>query len=210
MDGTLVDSTPVFYTALAAYLTRLGMPHTLQTATRDFFALSMAEVHDKIQNNIAIARDEFIAEIGAQYRSVMPGNLRAAPHAKNFIEHAQSRGIKTSVASNGEMENILATLHHIGFSKLFGGHEIFSAEQVARPKPAPDLYELASTGYNKTNILVIEDSKAGITAAKQASLRVWGYTGLGENAQTAQKLALAGADAVFGNWRDLTIAADAA
>ena len=60
----------------------------------------------------------------------------------------------------------------------FGG-EIFSAKQVDRPKPYPDVYlhALRSVGLEPLQALVVEDSPTGIEAAKAAGLRVVGFLG---------------------------------
>lgn len=76
---------------------------------------------------------------------------------------------------------------------------IFSAGEVRRGKPAPDLFVHAAErmGVAPDRCVVVEDSPAGIAAATTAGMRALGYAGA-----TAAD-ALARADAVFTDMREL-------
>ena len=89
---------------------------------------------------------------------------------------------------------------------LFEPH-VFSASEVARGKPEPDLFLHAAQrmGASASDCLVIEDSVHGVTAARRAEMVVFGFTG-GAHAQGREynaRLVEAGAAVVFDDMREL-------
>jgi HAD superfamily hydrolase (TIGR01509 family) len=109
------------------------------------------------------------------------------------------------VASSSEPTRIRHSLSLAGILHHFEPH-IFSATQVKRGKPAPDLFlfAAASMGAAPARCLVIEDSVAGVTAARAAGMTVLGFTG-GSHCLDghADKLRMAGAAAVCASMTDL-------
>ena len=71
-----------------------------------------------------------------------------------------------------------APLRLVGLWDRLNGR-IFTASQVARGKPAPDLFLFAAAqmGQDPKDCLVIEDSLTGVAAARAAGMEVWRFTG---------------------------------
>ncbi len=87
-------------------------------------------------------------------------------------------GLPKCVASSGTPEKIRHGLNCAGLYDRLAPH-IFSASQVKRGKPAPDLF-LFAAGQMATpaeRCLVIEDSVPGITGARAAGMTVLGFHG---------------------------------
>jgi HAD superfamily hydrolase (TIGR01509 family) len=85
--------------------------------------------------------------------------------------------IPCCVASSSQVERIELSLSVTGLiSKL---PHIFSASMVKNGKPAPDLFLHAAREMQvePKNCVVVEDSPAGIEAAKAAGMRVFAFTG---------------------------------
>ena len=80
------------------------------------------------------------------------------------------------VASSGEPAKIRHSLELTGLLPRFEGR-LFSAEQVARGKPHPDLflYAAESLGVSPSGCAVIEDSLNGVHGAAAAGMRVFAY-----------------------------------
>ena len=59
------------------------------------------------------------------------------------------------------------------------GDRLFTASQVARGKPAPDLFLLAAArmGADPARTLVVEDSLTGLRAGLAAGMQVWRFVG---------------------------------
>ena len=86
--------------------------------------------------------------------------------------------VDKSIVSNSHIAAVQDAVNKVGITKYFTGH-IFSSESVEKPKPAPDVYHLAlqTLGLKRNELVVVEDSLTGATAAKTAGLEVIGFTG---------------------------------
>jgi HAD superfamily hydrolase (TIGR01509 family) len=104
------------------------------------------------------------------------------------------------VASNGPREKMHFTLGHTGLLPFVEGR-LFSAQDVARPKPAPDLFlhAAASLGAPASGCVVVEDSPTGVAAARAAGMVVYGLAAMGQS----EKLRQAGAQVVFSSLGEL-------
>lgn len=83
-----------------------------------------------------------------------------------------------SIVSNSFVQAVKNAVEKVKINHFFTG-KIFSSELVENPKPAPDVYHLALEELNLSpdQILVVEDSLTGATAAMEAGLMVIGFTG---------------------------------
>jgi beta-phosphoglucomutase-like phosphatase (HAD superfamily) len=91
-----------------------------------------------------------------------------------------------------------------GLAGLF--EHVFSAVEVQRGKPAPDLFlhAAARMGVPPRDCLVVEDSVFGIRAARSAGMRVIGFAGGGHcGPEHEQRLADAGAEMITRSMLDL-------
>jgi HAD superfamily hydrolase (TIGR01509 family) len=104
--------------------------------------------------------------------------IRAVPGAETAILSLQNAGVPFCVASSGRFSKMRASLGKAGLLHLVG-HVLFSAEQVAHGKPAPDLFLFAARamGAAPGDTVVIEDSVPGVLAGIAAGMRVLGYVG---------------------------------
>jgi len=109
------------------------------------------------------------------------------------------------VASSSDIERVKFSLELTGLAAHFGPH-LYTSQMVRHGKPAPDLFlhAAAAMGAEPHHALVIEDSVSGVTAAKAAGMKVWGFVG-GAHYRSADGNALlrqAGADRIFAAMTD--------
>ncbi len=86
---------------------------------------------------------------------------------------------------------------------------MYSADQVERGKPHPDLFLFAAANNSAptSRCVVIEDSANGIRAAKAAGMYALGLTAGGHcGLRHGQMLAAAGADLVLDHWHQVPAA----
>ena len=133
----------------------------------------------------------------ARARVSAPDGLRAVPGIHDALRLLT---IPSCVASNGDHPTLRATLGSTQLLERFEGR-IFSATDVARGKPAPDVFVFAAAVMRTRpeRCAVIEDTHVGVTAAVAAGMTVLGYS-----ARTAPgRLLAAGASTVFDDMRGL-------
>lgn len=99
----------------------------------------------------------------------------ARPGIRATLEWADMEGVAVAVASSSRHEWVDRHLERLGLLDRFAA--ICCADDVARAKPHPDLYELACErlGLATEEALALEDSANGIAAAKAAGMRVLAY-----------------------------------
>jgi len=136
----------------------------------------------------------FLTALHERSFEAFSADLTAVPGVAGVLQMLNALALPYCVASNGPREKMNFTLRRTGLLNDFADR-MFSADEVARPKPAPDLF-LHAAAAMKTPAhacLVVEDSATGVAAAKAAGMRVYGYAAMGQ----AAKLHAAGADAVY-------------
>ncbi len=123
-----------------------------------------------------------------------------------MLEALDRIALPTCVASSGTHDHMRFTLGLTGLYERFAGR-IFSAEDVANGKPAPDLFLHAAErmAAEPAGCVVVEDSRPGVQAARAAGMRVLAFAG---GLATAE--VLEGPDTiVFDDMRDLPKLLDA-
>ncbi len=184
-DGVLVDSEPIAARILAEYISTNGRATTTDECIKTFTGLSLKSVEHIVASEWGVLLpDNFVEELRALDRAAFEIELKPLPavtDAINTIKNAgKNAGLKICVASSGSREKITHSLSVTGLIDLFDNN-IFSADEVTNGKPAPDLflYAAGKMAVDANNTLVIEDSPAGIVAAKNAGMGVFGFTGGG-------------------------------
>jgi HAD superfamily hydrolase (TIGR01509 family) len=202
-DGVLVDSEIVSFKVEAEMFAEIGIGLTAHDLLTRFLGTSSASMFAIIEqeNDIKLPSD-FAERAARRTLEAFDRTLKPIPGIADLL--AQLPGRKC-VASSSESPRIRHSLSLAGILHHFEPH-IFSATQVKHGKPAPDLFLLAAERMSAppTRCLVIEDSVAGVTAARAADMTVLGFTG-GSHCLDghAEKLRQAGAGEVFGSCPEL-------
>lgn len=178
-DGVLVDSEPISLAVLREALATEGISICDEDARRLFLGRSLATM-------LAIVKDDYGATLGDGFLEGLRRELYARFRAELKPTHGiaaawaelEASGYDFCVASSSQPERIRLSLEIAGLLPLFAP-PIFSASMVENGKPAPDLFLFAAGRMNRPpeECLVIEDSAAGIAAAKAAGMRVFAYLG---------------------------------
>jgi HAD superfamily hydrolase (TIGR01509 family) len=202
-DGVLVDSELVSCRAHAETLTRHGYPITPEQVLTRFLGVSDREARQAIEKESGRKLPaDFESQVKQATLTFYEGELQPIPHIGDAITAIP---LAKCVASSGTHEKIRHGLTCAGLYDRLAPH-IFSASQVARGKPAPDLFLFAAgqMGVAPGRCLVIEDSLPGITGARAADMTVLGFHG-GSHCRPGhdEMLRDAGAAAVFSDMRQL-------
>lgn len=176
-DGVLVDSEPLANRVFAALLTEEGLPTTFEESVERYMGLPMDAAVALVESGLGRAvRPDFLDVYHARVFEAFDAELRAVPGVEAALD---ALTVPTCVASSGEHRKIRRSLGVTGLLARFEGR-IFSATDVARGKPFPDLFlhAAACLGADPDRCTVVEDSPAGVAAARAAGMRVLGYTAM--------------------------------
>jgi HAD superfamily hydrolase (TIGR01509 family) len=180
-DGVLVDSEPLANRVLAAYLTELGHPTTYEDALRDFMGGAVHRIHDTV-----LARSgrrlpaEFDEVLHSRTFDAFERELEPVAGVADVLAELDADGVPYCVASSSSHERIRVALRKTGLYSHFDEARIFSAQDVGRGKPAPDLFLHAASvmGVAPAECAVIEDSPLGVAAAVSAGMDVYGFAAM--------------------------------
>jgi HAD superfamily hydrolase (TIGR01509 family) len=175
-DGVLVDSEVISSRAHAETLTRHGYPITSDQVLDRFLGVSDREARMIVEAELGRSLPgDFEAQMKEAALRCYADDLRTIPHVGEAIA---AISLPKCVASSGTPEKIRHGLECAGLYDLLAPN-IFSASQVERGKPAPDLFLFAAEQMQvlPARCLVIEDSIPGITGALAAGMTVFGFHG---------------------------------
>jgi HAD superfamily hydrolase (TIGR01509 family) len=175
-DGVLVDSEPLSIRVLLDVVAKAGVVIDETVAYRLFLGRSMAAVAATLEAEYGLAMtDGHLAEARARLYESFRRDLKPTLGVSAAL---QVLALPRCVASSSQPERIRLSLSITGLLERLEPH-IYSASMVENGKPAPDLflYAARSMGFRPERCVVIEDSAAGIEAAKHAGMRVLAYTG---------------------------------
>jgi HAD superfamily hydrolase (TIGR01509 family) len=175
-DGVLVDSERIAARVQVRLGARLGWPLTHDEVVDRFIGRSHAAIREQVADRLG----EETAAVWSQeferlHREAVDAGLapvEGLPAALDAIT------VQTCVASSGSHDKMRHTLGRTGLYDRFAGR-IYSAAEVDRGKPAPDLFLYAARrmGVDPGACVVVEDSRPGVEAARSAGMRALGYAG---------------------------------
>ena len=173
-DGVLIDSEPIANAVFSRQLATVGIAMSPEQVMRTFIGRS---------------RDSCIAMAGEMRGEPLPPGFagawddalhealdREVKPVEGVPEVLRSLTVPFCVASNGEPTHMQKGLRAAGLMPLVAGR-LFSAAEVANPKPAPDVYLYAARvmGVDPARCAVVEDTPTGVKAGIAAGMTVFGY-----------------------------------
>ena len=175
-DGVLVDSEPIANRVLADRLALAGLGISPDEVMRRFVGRTKEGCIELATELLGRELpDRFVEEWDSALFDALASEVKAI---EGVAEVIRQLGIPYCAASNSTPERLRLSLTVSGLLPFFEGR-MFSAEEVARPKPAPDLFLHAAKtmGANPARCAVIEDTSTGARAGVAAGMTVFGYAG---------------------------------
>ena len=203
-DGVLIDSEVLALEIEIAVLGEAGLHYEPREFAARFTGMSNARFYAELEA-------DGIARLGRSIRDVIHGAMQTRYREAFATRLTEIAGALTAisavthpkaVASSSGMEALERKLRQVGHWPHFAPH-VYSADHVKDAKPAPDLFLHAAEALRvePAHCLVIEDSINGVTAAKAAGMRVWGFTAGGHMDKASGKRLLdAGAERLIASW----------
>ena len=172
-DGTLVDSEAITNQVIAEMASELGIEMSGEEASATFGGKTLDGVVYKMRelsgNDLP---NDWLPRLIQRVNESWESKLRPVKGVKELLEKIK---IPICVASNGEPTHVR---HSLRLTKLydFFDENIFTASEVSKPKPSPELFLYAAKkmGFVPSECAVIEDSVTGVNAAVNAEMEVYG------------------------------------
>jgi len=171
MDGVIIDSEPLWTEAERQLLARRMLEYSPQLKTAMMGRDAKEAVRLLINHyNLSEDVDEIIAERNQLIAELFKEHLQPVPNVLELLRSVRDSGIKTGLASSSPKQLVELAVNKLDINGLFD--LALSGDQVARGKPAPDIYLAAARKLevDPENCLVIEDAPLGVTAAKAAGM----------------------------------------
>lgn len=191
-DGVLVDSEKISSKVLVDMANSLGAKIDMEYAELNFTGKSLESVFLHIEN---LTNKKLPENHELDYRDQTFETFKSELQPiKGIHKLLNEISVPYCVASNGPVDKILLNL---SITKLLDKFEnrIFSAYQIKRWKPDPELFLHAANqlGFAPTECAIIEDSMAGIIAARKGGFDVFGFA----NKHNSKDFEKAGAHVFF-------------
>lgn len=204
-DGTLIESEYANNSLISGAIQALGyQEYGVTTCIKKFRGKSLVDIVDILSKETGdyIDHNQLLNGIKLQSENANH-HVKAVDNVESVLSKIK---IKKCIASNGDRVSIAKYLKQVNIYSFFGDENIFTGDQVDKPKPAPDLFLYAAEtlkSYPKDTV-VIEDSVVGITAARAAKMKVIGFVGSSTDQEgSAKVLQSAGADYVMRDLKEL-------
>ena len=172
LDGLLLESEQVWDAAREELVRKRG-GRWHERAQRDMMGMSSPEwsryVHEQL--GVPDPPEEISAEVVRRLERLYRERLPVIPGAREAVERLAGRW-PLALASSSNRELIDLALELMGVAQDFAA--TVSSEEVARGKPAPDVYLEAARrlAVDPKAAAAVEDSHNGIRSAKAAGMRV--------------------------------------
>jgi HAD superfamily hydrolase (TIGR01509 family) len=170
MDGTLIDTEPLWFEATRTAVRRFGADLPAAAAA-EILGLDEDAVIELLRSRYEITIDP--AALDRELRAVLGPALAGAaarPGAADLVERIAASGVPRAIVSNSSHEVIEATLAPHAWAPALPRR--YSVDDVARGKPAPDVYVHAvrDMGLAPEECVAVEDSFTGASAAVSAGI----------------------------------------
>ncbi len=202
-DGVLVDSELITNGVLRDMLDESGWAMTSADCMRFFVGKAVRDERVAIEARTGQPlTEDWMQRFYERRNHALDARLEIITGAHDAVQaaHAHTRQ-RIACASGADRFKVNMQLTKVGLMDFFEGH-IFSGQEMARSKPAPDVYLAAALHLNApaAQCLVIEDSTTGVTAGVAAGATVWAYCPLPEHGPA---LLQAGASRLFSHMAEL-------
>jgi beta-phosphoglucomutase len=171
MDGVIVDTFDAHYRSWQQTFDELSQPFDLETFRRTFGMNNRLILTTVFERDLS---EKFIARVSDRkeelFRAGIKGSAKLLPGVRAWLERFAEMGVKQAVASSAPQANIDALLDELGVRDFFQA-EAAGATLKGKPDPAVFLLAAQQLGVEPAHCLVIEDSVAGVEAARRGGMK---------------------------------------
>jgi HAD superfamily hydrolase (TIGR01509 family) len=174
-DGVLIDTEIVAAEVVTNWLISEGVDINIETFIADYTGKTFTDILEILKAKQLLAASTATREAVVFMDEEIRRNMRPITGVKEMLSGVP---VTASMVSNSAEDYVLEAIELLEANHIFQ-KRVFSAEMVPKGKPDPAVYLLAleKLNLNKEEVLVIEDSVAGVTASTAAGLKTVGFLG---------------------------------
>ncbi len=176
LDGTLIDSMPMWEEIDHEMLTSRGVVYDHVATTEETKALSIAEVFDYWREHFGITdtNEQLSAEVNERVRAAYATTVELKPHVMEYLDALKAQGVRMCVATSTTLPLVEVVMRRLGLWDRF--EFVLSAHDVGRGKEFPDVYLEAARrlGARPDQCTVYEDTLAAVKTAAAAGFHTVG------------------------------------
>ena len=172
LDGVLIDSEPLYLRTINEVLREEKVGPMMSGVNHEFIGAPADLTWGALRARFGLPQPALYYQ--ERYYGLLEGvlrrELRIRPDAARLLKEVARRGTRRALATSSRRRWTDLKLHLLGLEGYFGA--TVCREDVAQPKPAPDVYLRAGemAGIAMAEAIAVEDSPTGIAAAKAAGL----------------------------------------
>ncbi len=182
MDGVISDTQELHAEVESALLNEYGIVMTPEEIAREYAGVSDRAMFRELFERYTVLTgsvEDVVRTKWERMHQAKDGRMVPIPNAISLIQDLKREGFKLAVASASPKAFIDEVLRTLRISAYFDA--VVSAEEVAKGKPAPDIFLLAATllGVAPHEVVVIEDGRSGMIGARAAGMACIGLVSSG-------------------------------
>ncbi|MBP3360698.1 MAG: HAD family phosphatase [Clostridia bacterium] len=202
MDGTLIDSMPIWKTICADYLKSIGyIPE--DNLYKQLISMDLLEAGEYFRERYGVKQsvDEICRGINSMLMDFYSNRVKTKPGLHRYLEKLRQGGVKLCVATATDRVLAEAAFKNNGILEYFEG--IITCGEAGAGKSSPDIYikALDIIGTEKADTMIFEDALHAAWTAKKAGFRVTGIYDAAAEGQHEQIKMLC--DRYVSSWEDL-------
>ena len=204
LDGTLVDSLPYHHESWRIFFKNNNIEENdFNEIYRNYKGGGTLELMTSVFGDI-YTKDELEKMSDDKeviFRDIYRSKIFPINGLRKFLDNLKKNNILLSIGSNAIRKNVLMTIKELGITNYFSS--IICGDEVSKGKPDPEMYlkTLSNLKVNKNECIIFEDSIEGVTAAKNANIKVIGVT----SSQSSEPLKSVGAFKTIEDYTKISI-----
>ena len=204
VDGTLVDSLPYHHESWRIFFKNNNLEENdFNEILKEYKGGGTLELMTSVFGDM-YTKDELKTMTDDKeiiFRDIYKSKIYPIDGLKKFLDNLKENNILLSIGSNAIRKNVLMTIEELSITNYFS--YIICGDEVSKGKPDPEMYikTLSNLNIRKDECVIFEDSIEGVTAAKNADIKVIGVT----SSQSSEILKSVGAFKTIENYTTINV-----
>ena len=176
MDGVIAHTNPYHSLAFREFFRKRDLYPTDEEFAAHMFGKSNSYILKHFLGRPVEGEEfrEMEEEKEGLFRRIYAEHVQEIAGFMHFLTALKESGFETGVATSAPRANLDLIMGKLGFEPMMGS--VMASENVVRHKPDPEVYlkSAANLGVPVASCVVFEDSFSGVTAARNAGMKVVG------------------------------------